>query len=145
MKFKNIKKKIYEKKSPNNSRSITERFKFSLPEINSTNLLKLYRAALNVFLVFIFIAAVIIVGLDLQKNINVKQNIDLQREKLTKELKFWESFIAKHEDYPDAYLQASILEYKLGNASKARINVEKGLSLDPNSQEGLKIGEFLNK
>lgn len=112
---------------------------------DSAKLLKIYRLSLKVFVAFIFILAVIVVGLDLQANIQEKQAIGLERENLTKELKFWEDFIAKHQDYRDAYLQASILEYKLGNMSKAKMYVGKGLSLDPNSGDGLKIEAFLSK
>jgi len=81
----------------------------------------------------------------LSGNIQAKQAIDLERKVLTKDLKFWENFIAKHKDYSDAYLQASILEYKLGNSSKEKEYLKKGLSLDPNSENGKKIEEFLNK
>lgn len=145
MKFKNIKKKTYKKKSPSNSRSITEGFKFSLPKFNSVKLLKLYGKILILFVISVFIVAVVIVGLDLYKNLKVKEAIDSQRDSFTYELNFWEEFISKHQDYKDAYFQASILEYKLGNTSKAKMYAEKGLSLDPNSEEGRKIKKFFNR
>lgn len=112
---------------------------------DSEKLLRIYRLSLKAFVAFIFILAVIVVGLDLQANTQERQTIDLEREKLTKELKYWEDFIAKHQNYRDAYLQASILEYKLGNTSKAKMYVEKGLALDPNSENGRKIEKFLSK
>jgi tetratricopeptide (TPR) repeat protein len=83
------------------------------------------------------------VGIDLQKNFQTKINIDFQREILGKDLNFWKDFISQHENYPNAYLQASVLEYKLGDISKAKTYVEKGLSLDPNSAEGLKVEQLL--
>lgn len=134
MKFKNTKKEAKKQKSPSNSRIIPD----------PTLLIKIYRGTLKVFVILSFILVVVIVGLDLDTNVKVKQAIDLEREKLTKELLFWEDFIAEHEDYRDAYFQASILEYKLGNSPKAKMYVEKGLALDPNSQEGRKIEELLN-
>lgn len=133
MKFKNIEKKIKKLKFPSNFRTIP------------TTFLKIYRLSLKVFIVFIFILAVVIVGLDLDANIRAKQSIDLERENLTRELNFWEDFIDRHKDYRDAYLRASILEYQLGNTPKAKIYVKKGLSLDPNSKDGRKIEEFLSK
>ena len=135
MKFKNIRKKIKQIRFPSNSRTITD----------SKTLLRIYRGSLKVFIALIFILAVIIIGLDLDANIREKQAIDLEREELIRELEFWESFIAKHDNYRDGYFQASILEYKLGNNSKAKKYMEKGLSLDPNSQDGRKIEELLNK
>lgn len=147
MKFKNIKKKKYIKKSPSNSRTITESksFKFAFPKISSFKLLKLYKGALKIFVIFTFVITAVIVGLDLQNNLQMKKNIDSQREILIKELSFWEDFISEHQNYRDAYFQASILEYRLGNALKAKEYVGKGLALDPNSQEGKKIEKFLNE
>lgn len=152
MKFKNIKKKTFSKggldgkkaQFPSNSRTINELFKFSFPKLSSAVLLKIYRRSLKIFIIFIFLCTAIIVGIDLQKNIKAKQSIDLEKEKLTKNLMFWESFISEHKDYRDAYFQASILEYKLGDSSKAKIYADKGLELDPNSEEGKKIEKFLN-
>ena len=143
MKFKNTKNKASSKggsapggkitKSPSNSRTISEIF------------IKIYGLSLKIFIVLVFLLAIVIIGLDLSVNIQAKQVIDLEREELTKDLKFWENFIAKHQDYKDAYFKASILEYKLGDKAQAKIYVEKGLSLDPNSKDGRKIEELLNK
>ena len=136
MKFKNIKKKSppaggKKTQFPRNSRIIPA--------------FKLYRRTLKIFVGLIFLLTAIIVGLDLRGNIQVKQAIDSQRAQLTKELKFWESFIAKHQNYRDAYFQVSVVEYRLGNSAKARMYVGKGLSLDPNSETGKKIEDLLNK
>lgn len=147
--FKNAKKNTpgSEKKnqSPSNSRSITEAFNLSLPKINSIKLLRLYGFALKTFVGLIFILAIIVVGLDFKNNLQTKQKIDSQRKALNSDLKFWEDFISKNQGYRDAYLQASILEYKLGNIFKAKKYVEKGLSLDPNSKDGKKLEKVLSK
>jgi len=152
MKFKNIKKKVKEAKkvkSPSNSRSISssvdrpEYFKISWPKISPVKLFKVYRTVLKVFVIFTFLSAVAVVGLDLQRNLQAKQNIDQQRETLTENLNFWINFLASHQNYPDAYFQASVLEYKLGDSSKAKMYVGKGLGLDPNSVNGRKIEQLL--
>lgn len=149
MKFKDNKKNLSsggrKTKYPSNFRIIPVPLMVSFSKIIHAEFFKLYRGSLKIFILFIFIIAVVIVSNDLQKNLKTKQNIDSQRKVLTKELKFWESFIQEHEDYRDAYFQASILEYKLGNISKAKMYIEKGLSLDPNSKDGRKIEELLNK
>lgn len=141
MKFKNI-KKAKKSQLPSNSRTFPE-LKFSFPKITPAMLIKAHGRGLKIFNVIIFIFAVIVIGFDLQKNIQTKQGIDLERGELTQELKFWESFISKHQDYRDAYFNISVLEYKLGNTSKAKIYAEKGLALDPNSEDGRKIEKFL--
>jgi tetratricopeptide (TPR) repeat protein len=136
MKFKNIKKEAKKPKSPSNPRTIPA---------NSEMLLEIYRGSLKIFIVSVFLLAAAIVGMDLQKNLSIKEDIDIQRVSLTRELKFWEDFISKNNDYRDAYFQASILQYKLGNSSKAKMYAEKGLSLDPNSEDGREIEDFLSK
>lgn len=128
---------------PSNPRIINESSRFSFPEINSVKLFKIYGGVLKFFVFFIFIVAVIVVALDLKNNLQVKQEIDSQREVLNRDLNFWEDFISKHQNYPDAYFQASILEYKLGNISKSKIYAERGLALDPNSEDGKKLEKFL--
>jgi hypothetical protein len=148
MKFKNIKtqKRGSYKKSPSNSRAIPAKsthLKLSLSKINLAELLRLRGEALRIFVVLIFMLTAILVGIDFKNNFIAKQEIDLRRGTLVKNLNFWEDFISKHENYRDAYFQASILEYKLGDSSKAKLYVEKGLALDPNSQDGKKIEQFL--
>lgn len=153
MKFKNIKKKASsqgepagkKEQSPNNSRTITERFKISLPKLTPARLLKLYRGSLKIFIVIIFIFTAIIVGLDLQENIFEKRDIDIEREKLMEELIYWKAFVSKNPNYRDAYFALSIAEYKLGNALNAKMYVKKGLDLDPSSENGKKLEEFLSK
>lgn len=139
MRFKNTKKEARKSKYPSNSRIIPA----SGDRPDPAKFLKIYRASLKVFLAFIFILAMIIVFVDLQKNLSIKENIDMGRGSLTKELNFWEDFISKHKDYRDAYFQASILEYKLGNVNNAKKYVGKGLSLDPNSEDGKKLKQLL--
>ena len=161
MKFKNIKKEASSKggsagkkqQSPSKSRTIPafvktsagkpEPFKLSFPKFTSVTLYRIYRGSLKAFIVVIFLLAAFVVGIDLRKNLNIKKDIDMQRENLTRDLKFWEDFITEHKDYRDAYFQASILEYKLGKINQAKMYVEKGLSLDPNSEDGKKFEQFL--
>ena len=142
MKFKNIKKNP-PTELPSNSRTITEPFKLSFPKIAPKTFLEVYRYSLWAFVVLIFLLALVVVGVDLQKNLQAKESVDIQRTDITKQLKFWDEFIDNHKDSRDAYFQAAILEYRLGNTSKANILVEKGLSLDPNSEDGRKLKKFL--
>src|SRR3989344_5027434 len=121
MKFKNIKKKSppaggNNTKFPSNSRSITENFKSSFPKINHATLFKIYGGALRLFVVLIFAVAVVVVGYDLQKNLQTKQNIDQQRESLNKDLNFWISFLPKHKIYPNDYFKPPVLDFSLGNS-----------------------------
>lgn len=139
MKFKSSKKKkenkVKKAKSPSNSRTI--------PAISS--FFGIYHKSLIVFVIIIFILTAALVALDLQRNLENKMKNDIQRENLTNELVFWEDFVGKHADYRDAYFKMSLLEYKLGNVIAAKRYVERGLALDPNSEDGKNIEEFLDK
>jgi hypothetical protein len=143
MKFKNIKKKAKKLKSPSNSRKIPEKFTFPLPKVNHAVLLRIYKDSLAVFVVLIYIVAFIVVGLDFKYYLPVKQNVESERKVLAEDLKFWENFISKHKDFRDAYFRASVLEYQLGDNAKAKMYVENGLALDPNSENGRKIESLL--
>jgi hypothetical protein len=143
MKFKNLKKKHCKNKLPSNSRINPEDSRSFLPKISSTRLLKLCGGILKLFVALIFAISVIIVSYDFQNNLQIKQDVDLQRENVSSQLSFWENFISQQQNYPDAYFQASILEYRLGNMFKAKMYAEKGLSLDPNSENGKKIEQLL--
>jgi hypothetical protein len=148
MKFKNIKKKAKNKKFPNNSRSIPafakpDHIKFNWPTIKATELLKIHGKVFKILVILVFLLTAFVVGLDFKNNFTEKQKIDYQRNILVNNLNFWEDFITEHQNYKDAYFQASILEFKLGDASKARMYVERGLSLDPNSQDGRRMEQFL--
>lgn len=144
MKFKNIKKKAYKKrKFPSNSRSIPEHIKSPRLKLNSVSLFRTYRRILKAFVAILFVIAVVIVSLDIQENLGTKQNIDYQRLLVIRELKYWQDFISKNNAFRDAYFQASVLEYKLGEISMAKKYLEKGLSLDPNSKEGIILRKFI--
>ena len=142
MKFKNLKKKAKNRQSPSISRTLPAFVKI-FPEVDSAKLFILYRRVLKVFVVLAFTVTVVIVGYDLQKNLQIKKKIDSQRENVKHDLIYWENFISKHQDYRDAYLQASVLEYRLGEVTKAKMYVKEALSLDPNSIDGKELEKFL--
>lgn len=133
------------KQSPSISRTIPASTKLSFPKITLARIVKLYSGSLKIVVATLFILAVAIVGLDLQKNIQEKQSIDIEREKLAQELKFWNDFIGEHEDYADAYFNIAVLEYKLGDTAQAKTYLKKGLVLDPNSENGKKIEDSLSR
>ncbi|MBI2028636.1 MAG: hypothetical protein HYT07_03430 [Candidatus Levybacteria bacterium] len=132
-------------KSPSIYRLITETFRENASKFERRKVFNIYRKSLKYFTVFIFLMAIIFLGFDLRKNIQEKQRLDSEREKILKELNFWKYFISKYDNYRDAYFQTSILEYKLGNKEIAKLYLEKGLKLDPNSEKGKSIKELLDK
>src|SRR3989344_3735000 len=141
MKFRNVKKKKATRgkkvKYPSNSRSFPESFKFSFPRLSPMQLFVVYRRSLKIFTLILFFVAILIVGLDLQQNIKAAGNIDVQRADLIVQRKFWDDFLEKNKNYRDAYLHASIVEYRLGDEQKAREYVGKDLFLDQNYETAI--------
>ncbi len=133
------------KESPKIYRLFPESFRNHLLDLNRRKIFSVYRKSLKVFTVFIFIVAIIYLGIDLYNNTQEKKRVDVERERITKELNFWKSFISEHKDYRDAYFQAAILEYELGNKDLAKSYLKQGLALDPNSEKGRSIEKILTK
>lgn len=143
------------KKSPSIYRSIPDSAKASsgMPDFvmaifkkfDRIKFFNVYKRVLKGFTVVFFLLVIIVLGYDLNINLEEKNRIDRERISVQREVKLWEEAILEHEDYRDAYFKLSALEYRLGNKEKARFYVKKGLVLDPNSSEGKKIEEFLNK
>lgn len=64
------------------------------------------------------------------------QSLLAQREKISQELSLWENITQKYPTYRDAYFQAAILAYRLGDISKEQTLLSRTLQLDPNFQPG---------
>lgn len=62
------------------------------------------------------------------------KNVVEERVKLSQDLKLWESIMAKYPGYRDAYFQAAVLAYRLGDTKKEKEYLGKTLQIDPNYQ-----------
>lgn len=141
----NIKKsKKRKKQSPKNYRFIPGPIKKRLSKLNRKRVFSIYTKALKIFTLCILIVAVIAIGVDLNKNLQDKEKIDFEREKITRELDFWQSFVTKHQDYRDAYLQLAILEYRVRDYSKAKFYLNRALSIDPNFEKAKEMERVLS-
>lgn len=54
------------------------------------------------------------------------------REKLAQEMKLWEGIATKYPGYRDAYFQAAVLAYRLGDREKEKTYLGKAIQIDPN-------------
>ncbi len=57
----------------------------------------------------------------------------------------WEKIVEKEPNYPDAYLQLTLLYLKSGNSQKTSENLKKVLDLDPSSQEAKQLQVILKE
>ena len=92
----------------------------------------------------VLLAIIIVVGLDLYKDIKQKEKAEIERREITKELQFWQSVASKYKDFRDAYFQLAVLEYRLGNINGAKYYLQKTLSLDPNFEKGRELEKILS-
>lgn len=87
--------------------------------------------------------ATLIVGADLQKNIQKKQSLEKERTRTTKDIEYWEKTIEEYKDFRDAYFQLAVLNYQLGNFAKAKSFLQKTLELDPNFEAARELEQIL--
>lgn len=66
-----------------------------------------------------------------------------EREKITKEIKFWEDVVSRHKDYRDAYFTLALLHYQLEDNDKVKFYIQKSLALDPGFKEGRELEKII--
>lgn len=93
---------------------------------------------------FILVVTIIIVGLDLYRNIRQKEGVDRERQKIISNIHYWQGIINKYKDYRDAYFQLAVLEYRLRDFDKAKFYLDKSLAIDPNFEKGRELEQILN-
>lgn len=98
---------------------------------------------LGFLVTFILVAMLIVVGLDLYKDIKNQQKIEKERKDVISKIQYWQGIIDKYKDYRDAYFQLAVLEYRLKNFDKAKFYLDKSLSLDPNFEKGRTMEKIL--
>ncbi len=100
---------------------------------------------LGILVIFVLILGISLISFKVYKNFNQAYEINLEREKIQREINFWTSVTNKYSGYKDAYFRVAVLEYNLGNFNKAKKFNKKALLLDPNYLDSKKLEEILNK
>jgi len=63
---------------------------------------------------------------------NARQHAQQEYQKLQKDLKTWEAIIQRYPTYRDAYFEAAVLSYRLGDKEKEVLLLTKLQTIDPN-------------
>ncbi len=50
-----------------------------------------------------------------------------------------------HRAYTDIYLKIASLEYRLGNTRNSGVFMEKAFSVDPDTEQGRVLGEYISR
>ncbi|HYK08722.1 MAG TPA: hypothetical protein VEW42_04470 [Candidatus Eisenbacteria bacterium] len=114
---------------PNISQIITE----GLNKITKRPIGKFTVGRSGLFLFFIIIGGVSLwQGYFLFQKTNELQVVVSKRNLLQEDLGLWQGIAQKYPTYRDAYFQASVLAYRLGNTQLEQTLLAKTLQLDPN-------------
>ncbi len=104
---------------------------------------KSLRLVLIGFVSALILGSVVFVSIDAYNNYQKKSRLDQKREKITKEIEFWQNTLNKYKNYRDAYFQIAALEYQLKDFEKSKYYLQKTLTLDPNFQEARRLERLL--
>lgn len=85
----------------------------------------------GIFLLIVVSASIWQAVLFVQKALEL-QSVVIQRMKLSQDLGLWKGIAQKYPTYRDAYFQAAVLAYRLGDMNAERVLIGKTLQLDPN-------------
>jgi tetratricopeptide (TPR) repeat protein len=165
MKFKNIKqlkrkkappaKKPKQKKVgdsgktrqfPNIYRIITEKLTFRLswqPKLSKVALLAL--ASMAILISLVLVIGIAFFAVKTYQDLTQVAQINSQRQNLQGKANFWQAIIDKYDGYKDAYFQKAVLEYNLGQITKAKDDNQKALLLDPNFADAKKLETVLEE
>ncbi len=113
------------KELPKNPRGITEE---SIAQGKSG---LTWKMLISIFAILILVIIVSLETFDIYRNLNHMKKAEAEREKISKEINFWENEVKNHPDYRDAYLELAVLEYRFGDSQKAKEFTKKTLELDP--------------
>lgn len=134
-KINNLKKKF-----PRISRIITDPISSCLAGLRGAR-----KTSLIWFLTSILLIPIGFVGANTYSAYKEREVILKEREKITKEIAFWQEVVQKHSGYRDGYFTLALLEYQLGDRKKAQEYVKKTLILDPNFERGRILEGILDK
>lgn len=96
------------------------------------------------FIVYACMAiALFLVSFELTESLIQYNKAKLERDKIEAELAFWSEVSNKFPGYRDAYFNVAVLEYRLGDKSEAKRDLDKTLNIDPNFEKGRELERLL--
>jgi tetratricopeptide (TPR) repeat protein len=122
---------------PSISRFITE--KISIPQLVAA------KVALACLLSLLLLCAIVNQSLTLKNNLKDLSQITQERQNIQKEIAYLEKESEKHKAYADIYLKIASLEYRLGNTKNSSIFLEKAFAIDPYTEQGRVLGEYITR
>lgn len=121
------------------SRKITEVFPIGKWLKHLRSLTKHYvRYALTVLVLLL-----ILLVWQLYELINIYNQVRNERIHAINRLTYWNKVIENHSNFPDAYYQAAVYSYSLGDTKRAGELLDKALFLDPQFKDAMELRKRL--
>ena len=131
-----MEKKEKKQKFPSISRIIPERL---------NPFLTFVAAVVTFFFVIVLLFGIVFNGVKIYRSYKSLNKLDEQRQNLKSQISFWQSVASKYPEYKDSYFRIAMLEYELGDSTKAKEFDRKALLLDPNYVDALTLQNVLEK
>ena len=119
-------------------------FRFITEKISPSHLAAA-KITLTCLLLFFLLGAIINQSLILRNNLKDLAQTTQERKSIQKEIAYWEKVSEEHKTYADIYLKIASLEYRLGNTKESSMFMEKALAIDPNTEQGRVLGEYISR
>lgn len=101
------------------------------------------KITLSCLLSFLLIIAITSQIFTLRNNLKNLSQINQERQNIQKEISYWKQVSEEHKSYADIYLKIASLEYRLGNTQSSSEFMEKAFSINPDTEQGRVLGEYI--
>lgn len=101
------------------------------------------KITLSCLLSFLLIIAITSQIFTLRNNLKNLSQINQERQNIQKEISYWKQVSEEHKSYADIYLKIASLEYRLGNTQSSSEFMKKAFSINPDTEQGRVLGEYI--
>ena len=119
-------------------------FRFITEKIFTSHLV-VTKITLACLLAFLLLGAIINQSLILRNNLKNLDKIAQERKDIQKEIAYWSQVSKKNKTSSDIYLKIASLKYRLGNTKESSIFIEKAFAINPDTEQGKVLGEYISR
>lgn len=99
----------------------------------------------GLILSFLLLILIFKASVELSDSVNKLEVRNVQRNSTFQKINFWQNIVNKYSRYPDGFMALALLEYRVGDKTKATLYAEKAIALNPNSSEAKTIRKMVEE